>query len=165
MLPLTLLVAQKTSDLLTSQSALALEVAALGASASTIVPSIDRSQIFLSSAGPDLADSNLQFTYPRICLYSGLLRNSLVEKFRTLSGSVSLVADIWTSGAMATDTDRWIHFYVEAYTALLGKNIGDWGDGVFFSGQYEVNFQPPKLGGLGFLQTARITSFFLVSRG
>src|SRR5947208_13206587 len=110
MLPLTLLVAQKVSDLLTNDSALSLEIAALAASANTIVPGIDKSQIILSSAGPDLADKNLQLSYPRICLYSGLLRNSLIEKFRILSGSISLMADIWTSGNLATDTERWIHF-------------------------------------------------------
>ena len=41
---------------------------------------------------------------------------------------------------------------------------GRLGDGMFFSGVYDVQFQSPKAGGLGFVQSAKITCSLNVSR-
>jgi hypothetical protein len=110
-----------------------------------------------------LADQNLQLTYPRVCIYSSTLKNSQIEKFRSFSGQVILVADIWASGDLITDVDTWIHFYVEAVTNILQSNTGDWGNGIFYSGAYDVQFQPPKPGGLGFVGAAKLTFALNVS--
>ena len=157
MLPLTILTAQKFSDLLTNDNALQQQVSAIAASANMTIPAIGTAQVILSSASPDIGDKNIQLTYPRICLYSSGLKNTHLEKFRSLSGTVSVIAEIWASGNLVSDTDAWIHFYVEALTDILRQNIGDWGDGVFFSGVYDVQFQPPKAGGVGFVQSAKVT--------
>ena len=164
MLPLTILATQKVSDLLTSDEALQQQIASIAAAANDSIPEITAAQIVLSSASPDIADRNIQLTYPRICLYSGGVRNTQEEKFRSLSGAVSVVAEIWASGNLVNNTDRWIHFYVEAMTNILRQNIGDWGDGLFFSGAYDVQFQAPKSGGLGFVQSAKVVSTLNVSR-
>ncbi len=163
MLPLTILAAQKISDLLTTRNALQEQILAAGTAANVAIPLITSAQILLSSASADICDKNIQLTYPRVCLYSSGLQNLQTEKFRTLSGTVETVAEIWASANMATDTDQWIHFYVEALTQLLRQNIGDWGDGFFFSGIYDVQFQPPKSGGLGFVQSAKVTCNLNVS--
>lgn len=164
MLPLTLLAASKLADVLSAESALSNAIAAAGRENNLNVPTIGPHQILLSSAGPDLADMVNQFSYPRICLYSGGVRNNHIEKFRSLSGSISVIAELWSSGNFVSDTDRWIHFYVDAFTTLLGNSIGDWGDGIFFPGTFDVQFQAPKRGGFGFLQMARITCNLIVSR-
>ncbi|MFL6463805.1 MAG: hypothetical protein ACJ73N_05280 [Bryobacteraceae bacterium] len=109
-------------------------------------------------------DRDIQFTYPRVCLYTSGVKNTQMEKFRSLSGSLTAVADVWASGNLVGDTDQWIHFYVEAITNILRKSVGDWGDGIFFPGVYDVQFQPPKVGGLGFAQIARISFNLNVSR-
>jgi hypothetical protein len=164
MLPLTLLTAQKTASLLTSGNALQQQLAGLASACNTIVPPITPGQVVLSSAAPDLGDKDIQLTYPRICLYSAGLRNTQVEKFRSLSGSVLVIADVRASGNLVNEVDQWIHFYVEAMTSLLRSNIGDWGDGLFFSGSYDVQFQPPRAGGLGYVQSAKVTFNFNVSQ-
>jgi|GEM_PF-1441720 len=164
MLPITILASQKVSDLLTTGSALQLQISAIAVSCNVDVPPIASAQIVLSSAGPAIDDMNTQLIYPRICLYSGGLKNTQIEKFRSLSGTVSVIAEIWASANLVTDSDRWIHFYVEAMTDILRRNIGDWGDGFFFSGAYEVQFQPPKSGGLGFSQPATVVCNLNVSR-
>ncbi len=164
MLPLTILAAQKMSDLLTSGSALSQQIAAIGASCNVSVPIITSTQVVLSSASPDIGDKNNQLTYPRVCLYSGGVKNTQIEKFRSLSGTVAITAEVWASGNLVTDTDQWIHFYVEALTNILRQNIGDWKDGMFFSGVYEVQFQPPKAGGMGFMQSAKVTCNLNVGR-
>lgn len=164
MLPLTILTAQKLSDLLTNENALQQQIAAIAASANLIVAPIGPAQVVLSSASPDLGDKNIQLTYPRICLYSSGLKNSHLEKFRSLSGTVSVIAEIWASGNLVSDADVWIHYYVEALTDILRQNIGDWGDGVFFSGVYDIQFQSPKAGGVGFVQSAKVSCDLNVGR-
>ncbi|MGH9619657.1 MAG: hypothetical protein ACRD45_08120 [Bryobacteraceae bacterium] len=104
-----------------------------------------------------MGDDNVQLTYPRICIYPWTVKNTKAEKFRSFSGTVSVVAEIWASGDLVQQIDEWIHFYVEAYTLLLRENTGDWKDGVFFSGIYDVQFQSPKAGGLGFVESAKVT--------
>ena len=164
MAPLTVLAIRKISDLLTHGMALQEEIGNLNNSCNVNVPSIGITQIVLSSVSQDMGDKDVQLIYPRICLYSAGIKNTQIEKFMSLSGSLAAVADIWASGNFIGDVDQWIHFYVEAFTNVLRRNIGDWGDGVFFPGAYDVQFQPPKPGGLGFVQAARITLSLNVSR-
>lgn len=164
MLPLTILAVQKLSNLLTNQNALQEQISVLASSCNANVPAITPEQVLLSSAPPVIGDSSLQLTYPRVCLFSNGLKNLQTEKFRSLSGTIAIVAQIWASGDLATDTDRWIHFYVEALTEVLRQNIGDWGTGLFFSGMYDVQIQPPKAGGLGFVESATVTCNLNVSR-
>jgi hypothetical protein len=163
MLPISLLAPQKFSELLINGSALNREIESIALAAGTTIPGILSSQIGLSSAHGDLADRDVQATYPRVSIYSSAVQNSQIEKFRSLSGTVVLKADVWTSGNLVTDIDRWIHFYVEGITNVLRRHVGDWGDGLFFPGMYDVQFQLPKLGGLGFVQAATLSSDLRVS--
>lgn len=163
MVPLTLLAAQKVSALLTGGDALTNEIQSLSAANNLALPLISASQIILSSVDPNLGDDNVQLTYPRICIYPWTVKNARAEKFRSFSGTVSVAAEIWASGVLVQQIDQWIHFYVEAYTSLLRQNTGDWKDGMFFSGMYDVQFQSPKTGGLGFVESAKVTCVLNVS--
>jgi hypothetical protein len=164
MLPLTLLAVQKMSDLLTSNSALGQELTGLANSMGASMPTIDSAHVVLTSAASDVGDTDARLGYPRVCLYSSGFKNSQFEKFCSLSGVLSATADIWTSANLVDDTDRWIHYYVEAVTTLLRRSSGDWGDGVFFPGVYDVQFQPPKTGGMGFVQLARLRFDLIITQ-
>ncbi|MBV9301371.1 MAG: hypothetical protein JOY62_18685 [Acidobacteriaceae bacterium] len=162
--PLTLLAAQKVSDLLTNANALSQQINAIATSSNVTLPVISPDQIVLSSASADMADKDLQFTYPRISIYCAGLKNTQIEKFRSLSGTISVTVELWASSNLLQETDQWIHFYVEAMTDILRQNIGDWGDGIFFSGVYDVSFQAPRVGGLGYSGSAKVTCNLNVSR-
>jgi hypothetical protein len=164
MVPLTILAAQKFSDLLTTNNALQEQIDSIASSTSKTVPLITPAQVVLSSAAPGMGDEDLQLTYPRICLYCAAVKNMLLEKFRSLSGTVLVVAEVWASGNLISETDEWIHYYVEAMTDILRKNIGDWGEGIFFSGIYDVQLQAPKVGGIGYVESAKVTCALNVSR-
>lgn len=164
MLPLTIDAAQKVSNLLTAGNALQQQISAVSSSANATVPLITAAQVVISSTMPAMGDQDLQLTYPRICLYTANVKNTQVEKFRSLSGTVSVIAEIWASGDLVSQTYQWIHYYVEAMTNILRQNIGDWGDGLFFSGMYDVQLQPPKVGGLGYVELATVTCVLNVSR-
>ncbi len=163
-LPITYLAAQKVLEILTSANALEQQINLLALEANVDLPPMPPTQVVLSSVPSDVGDNNVQLTYPRVCLYSSGLKNTQIEKFRSLSGTVAVIAEIWASGNMVTQSDQWIHFYVEGVTELLRQNIGDWGDGMFFSGSYDIQFQQPKTGGLGFVQSAKVTCSLNVSR-
>jgi hypothetical protein len=163
MLPLTLLAARKLISLLTTDNALPTELSRLAAENAVSLPFVNVNQIILTSAGSDLTDREIQLVYPRICIYSNQIKNAQREKFRSFSGSIAVVAEIWSSGNLIEEADQWIHYYVEALTQILRANVGDWGDGMFFSGIYDVQLQSPKTGGLGYLELAKLTCSLDVS--
>jgi len=157
MTPLTLLAPQKLVELLTTGSALQTAVNAITAEAGVVLPPISASQIVITSISPELADKNAQLTYPRVCLFCTLLKNTHAQKFRSFSGSIGVVADVWFSGDLLETTGTGLHYYVEALSSILRANQGDWGDGFYFSGLYDVQLQPAKQGGFGFVESARVT--------
>jgi hypothetical protein len=164
MTPLTLLATQKFAGRLTNGNSLSQMVASLAASAQANVPAINKEQIVLTPAPAEMADRNMQLGYPRVCVYSNAAKNAQTEKFRSFSGTVTVSAEIWASGDLLTDVDQWIHFYVEGVTQVLRSNVGDWGDGMFYSGVYDLQFQPPKAGGLGFVESAKVSFTLQVSQ-
>jgi hypothetical protein len=163
MLPLTLLAVQKLQNLLTNNDALASAIGVLAAQTGIVVPAIPSSQVVLNSASNEIADKEILLSYPRVCLYSSQIKNAQREKFRSFSGSIVVVAELWASGNLIGDADQWIHFYVEGLTSILRANIGDWGDGFSFSGIYDVQLQPPKAGGFGYTELAKLTCSLDVS--
>lgn len=164
MLPLTLAAVQKMSDLLTTGNALQQQISAVASATNATLPLITSAQVVLSSTVPEMGDKDLQLTYPRVCLYTATVKNTQVEKFRSLSGTISVVAEIWASGNLLDETDQWIHYYVEAVTVILRQNIGDWGDGIFFSGAYDVQLQSPRVGGIGYFESAKVVAVLNVSQ-
>lgn len=164
MIPLTLLVPQTAAGFLTSGNSLAQNITQLAAANGVTVPVILPSQVVVSAAAPQIGDMDMQLTYPRVSLYTTFLKNTHIEKFRTLSGSMILVADIWASGDLMIQVDQWIHYYVESFTEIFRRNTGDWGNGIFFDGSFDVQFHLPAMGGLGFVRNAKITLTLHVSR-
>jgi hypothetical protein len=163
MLPLSLLAAEKIASLLTNSNLLATEIGQIAADNNVNIPPIASTQVLLSSATPDIGDLRAQMSYPRVCIYSDTIKNTRIEKFRSLSGTVGVIAEIWASANLVQQTDQWIHYYVEALTEILRQNTGDWQDGLFFSGIYTVQFAPPKAGGLGYVQSAKVACSLNVS--
>ena len=169
MTPLSLIAAQTLLAQLTTGPTPGDELTALisatGATLGGQVPPIPVSEIVVSSASPDLSDRNVQLTYPRICIYTSGLKNTQVEKFRAFSGSLTVVIEIWNSADFVNSSDTWIHVYTQCVAELLQKSTGDWGNGLFYSGSYDVQFSSPRPGGLGFVQFARLTANLGVSVG
>ena len=157
MLPLTLLATNKLLNLLTVNDALSQAVSSNAAASGVDIPFLSTSQIIRSYVNPDMGDLNLQLTYPRVCIYTSQVANNQREKFRAFSGVITVVADVWSSSSLEQPVESALHFFVEGIADILQTNLGDWGDGFRYSGVYGVQMQPPKTGGLGFVQLARVT--------
>jgi hypothetical protein len=61
------------------------------------------------------------------------------------------------------DMGKHAQLYVDAITQVLDSNRGDWGDGVFYSGGYEVTFNGVKQGGRNFIQIATVSFVLEIS--
>jgi hypothetical protein len=157
MLPLTLLATNKLLNLLTVNNALSQAISANAAATGADVPALNTQQIINSYVSPDMGDLNLQLTYPRVCLYTSQVANSQREKFRAFSGTVTVAADVWSSASLEQPAESALHFFVGGIADILQANLGDWGDGFRYSGVYGVQIQPPRIGGFGFVQLARVT--------
>jgi len=104
-----------------------------------------------------IAERSTSVKYPVVHVYSNRVRNILTEKFRTFSGKVQTVAEVRVSQDRIEGIEDQLRLYVDAVTQVLDTNRGSWGQGLFFTGHYEVSFDPVQQGGRNHLQVARVT--------
>ena len=104
-----------------------------------------------------LAERALGIKYPVMQVYTDRVRNLLTEKFRTFSGKVRTVTEIRVSQDRIEGIEDQLRLYVDAVTQVLDANRGSWGQGAFYTGGYEVSFDPVQHGGQNFLQIARVS--------
>ena len=105
----------------------------------------------------DLSDRTADVTYPAVYVYCDKISNLLTEKFRAFSGKAHMVMEVRLSQDRLEGLEKTLQLYVEAMTQILEQNQGDWGQGMYYTGGYEVAFSPVKHGGRNFIQIAKIT--------
>ena len=103
-----------------------------------------------------LMEKSSAVKYPVVLVYSDRVQNMLTEKFRNFSGRVRTVAEVRTSQDRIEGLEEGLRLYVDAVTQVLDANRGDWGQGMFFTGGYEVKFDPVQHGGRNVLQVAKV---------
>jgi hypothetical protein len=121
------------------------------------LPPLLGKQIGVTNMSVDLSERSSNIKYPVVCVYCDKITNSLTEKFRTFSGSANLVVEVRLSQDKVDGLESALELYVDAITQILDQNRGDWGQGLFYAGGYEVSFGPVKQGGRNFIQIAKIT--------
>ena len=70
------------------------------------------------------------------------------------AGGLPLAAE--SSVAHSDIPTSYLRLYVDAVTQILDGNRESWGQGMFFTGGYEVKFDPIQHGGRNFLQLAKV---------
>ena len=148
--------AQKLLGILTGTAGLPGTVAELAAEANLELPQIVVDQILAQNVAPELAERAITTKYPMIYVYCAKLTNRLREKFRVFSGDAELVVEVRFSSDRLEDVGPGLQAYVDAVIEVVDGSRGDWGDGVFYSGGYDVAFGAVKSGGRNFLQSAKI---------
>ena len=152
------------ADLLRGDGGLQTNIDAL--SAAELLPSIKLTdqQLVTQNLPVDIADRSTAAKYPCVYVYCDKAVNQLREKFRTFSGTVSMVAEIRASTDRVEQLDAQASLLVDAVTTTLDQNRGDWGAGVFYGGKYEIGFAGIKQGGKNFIQMIKVTFDLDVSR-
>src|ERR1017187_10417986 len=132
-------------------------VAALAAEQTIALPAIAPQQVIAQNVASDLLEHSTATKYPVVCIYCNKIANVLREKFRTFSGDADMVIEARISQDRLEDLGTQTQLYVDAITQVLDSNRGDWGDGVFYGGKYEVAFGGVKQGGRNFIQIAKVS--------
>lgn len=121
-------------------------------------------QVCSQNAGVDVMERSSTVLYPAVSVYCEKIANTLTEKFRRFSGNVQMAIEVRHSQDRLTGLQDAVELYADALTQMLDASRGDWGDGMFYAGGYEVALGAVKHGGRNFVQAAKITFQVGVSR-
>jgi len=125
---------------------------------------VDTSQVRAQNVAADMAERALGMKYPAVNVYCEKIVNDLREKFQRFSGQVQMAIELRQSQDRLEGIEDRLEVYVDATMQMLNGNRGDWGDGMFYGGGYEVAFGPVKQGGKNFIQVAKVTFQIGVNR-
>ena len=153
----------KLMGILTGSEGVSAAVAALSQAQNLSLAAVGSEQIIAQNVAPDLAERSTISNYPLVYVYCSKISNQLREKFRTFSGDVEMVIETRVSQDKLDDIQTNLQSYVGAVTQVLDDNRGDWKDGVFYAGGYEINFGGVKHGGRNFLQLAKVSFVLQIS--
>jgi hypothetical protein len=150
--------AQKLVGLLTAaDTGLGPVVASIATNAGVELVGIGPENVIQQNVAVALMEKSAAVKYPVVHVYSDRVQNLLTEKFRNFSGKVRTVAEVRVSQDRIEGLEEQTRLYVDAVTQVLDGNRGSWGQGMFFTGGYEVRFEPVQHGGKNFLQVAKVT--------
>jgi hypothetical protein len=140
--------------------------AALGelTSAGDTLAALDVGEIRAQNVAADLVEKSTAFRYPSANVYCERLVNDLKEKFRTFSGRAYLAIEVRHSQDRLDGLEAAIQTYADAVARTLDGNRGDWGDGMYYAGGYEIAYGPVKRGGRNYLQAATVKLAVEISR-
>jgi hypothetical protein len=116
------------------------------------------------NAAADLVERSGTVKYPLVNVYCEKIVNDLREKFRSFSGSVQIAIELRHSQDRLEGMEEALEQQTDAVTKALSASRGDWGDGMFYGGGYEVSFGRTARGGKNFTQVAKVTFEIGVSR-
>jgi hypothetical protein len=129
-----------------------------------LATAFDDSHVHAANTAADVAAKTTGVRYPAVYVYCEKLANNMVEKFRRFSGRAQAAIDVRLTGDRPEHLASEIEMYIDAVTDVLTRNRGDWSDGFFYSGKYEVVFVPVKHGGKNFIESAKVVFDIEVSK-
>jgi hypothetical protein len=124
----------------------------------------DGATMHAQNAAADLTERASAVTYPATTVYCEKVVNDFREKFRSFSGRVQMAIEVRHSQDRLEGLESALEGQTDAVTAALAASRGDWGDGMYYAGGYEVSFGRAARGGKNFTQVAKVTFEIGVSR-
>jgi hypothetical protein len=116
------------------------------------------------NAAADLVERAAAVKYPLVTVYCEKVVNELREKFRSFSGRVEIAIEVRHSQDRLEGMEEVLEEQTDVVTKALAASRGDWGDGMFYAGGYEVAFGRAARGGRNFTQVAKVTFEIGVNR-
>ena len=156
---------QHLVEILAAPEGLQESIAAVSIAEECALPEIQSKYILSHNIAFDATEKALELRYPCVHVYCERIVNLLREKFRRFSGKIEMAIEVRVSHDRLDGIERKAQQYVDATTQVLDRNRGDWGDGLFYTGGYEVAFSPVTHGGKNFIQTAKVTLEVQASQG
>jgi hypothetical protein len=118
---------------------------------------IGTQQVNAQNVPIEISDRSQALQYPVLQVYCEKVSNLLEEKFRTFSGKAQMVVEIRHSQDRIDGLEQALGYYADAMMQVLDFSRGDWGDGMYYGGGYQVVFGAVKHGGKNFVQSAKVT--------
>jgi len=150
-------VKSKVLQLLTVPNGLNSSIAAVVQEQDVPITPIDAAYFYSENVASDIAEKATEPKYTAVYVYCEKISNVLNEKFRRFSGTIALTIEVRVSQDRLEGMDQLAQLYADAATQTLDQNRGDWGQGLFYSGEYEVSFGPVRHGGRNFIKSAKIS--------
>jgi hypothetical protein len=116
------------------------------------------------NAAADIVERAGAARYPVVSVYCEKVVNDLREKFRRFSGRAQIAIEVRHSQDRLDGMEDTLEQQTDAITQALGDSRGDWGDGMYYAGAYEVTFGRVARGGKNFTQVAKVTFEIGVNR-
>lgn len=121
------------------------------------VPMFPAEHLRTQNVAAEIVEKSTAAKYPAVHIYCEKVNNTLREKFRIFSGTARMVAEVRVSHDRLDGIEKKSQVMADAVTGVLDGSRGDWGQGMFYTGGYEVQYGPVKHGGRNFLQITRVT--------
>ena len=147
----------KLVEMMNASDGLNTNIAALAQAESLTLPPVPAARFFTDYVTSEVAEKSADVKYTAVYVYCGKIVNDLKEKFRTFSGRLQMEVDVRVSQDRMEGIDRTSQLYTAAVTHILDQNRGDWGQGLFYAGGYEISFGPVKHGGRNFIKNATVS--------
>jgi hypothetical protein len=157
-------VAKKVLTKLTSTEGVGATLASLTASDGVVASPLLVASYRVQNVSADVQERAGETPYPAVNLYCERIVNRLGEKFRLFSGTVEMAVELRHSQDRLEGLQAQVETYADAVMRVLDEARGDWGDGMFYGGGYEVQFGQVKRGGKNYLQSAKVSFEIGVSR-
>lgn len=151
------IVTKKLQAILTSPEGMAAAVSVIADLNGITLPVFSAHQVIAQNVAPELIEKSKATHYPAVNLYCSKIVNQQREKFRTFSGEAQMSMELRLSQDRLEGLETMLQLYADAVTRVLDQHRGNWGDGVFYGGGYEIAYGPVKHGGRNFLQIAKLT--------
>lgn len=113
-------------------------------------------EVVALNTGTEFLERRGEGRYPSASVRCESLSNALTEKFRQFSGKARMCIDVRVTHDHAARAEGLLHLYTAAVLRTLDQQRGDWGEGLFYSGGYEVDFPALKPGGKRYVHTATV---------
>ena len=152
------------AQILKADGGLAPLVAEFALEADLSETAVGDSQVLTRNVSPEIAEKSTGAVYPTFHVYCDKVNNVLREKFRKFSGTARMTVEVRASQDRLEMLEQRLGVYVDAVTAVLDANRGDWGLGMFYTGGYDIAIAPVRQGGRNFLQIAKVSFDVQVSR-
>jgi hypothetical protein len=139
-------------------------IASLTSPDNQMVTAVGNGHVYAQNVATDLAERSTTTKYPSVYVYCEKIANTQAEKFRSFSGSLQMAIEVRHSQDRLDGLQDALELYVDSATQVLNSGLGDWGNGLYYSGGYDVTVGAVKHGGKNFIQAAKITFRIEVSR-
>jgi|YelNatPaOPRAMG01_1025707.scaffolds.fasta_scaffold01401_2 hypothetical protein len=147
---------QKAVDILAAEEGLGPALERIAREEGETPPTLESGQVMATAASVELLEAQGRVRYPYLQVNCERVINGMREKFRRFSGTVRIGVEARCSSERLASAEREARWLADALAEVLDHNRGDWGDGFYYGGGYEITFGATRTGGRNFVQTAKV---------